>query len=435
MEAEHRIDIERINKEVREFPPLHPECCIYRVHDGLRKVKPEAYEPMLVSIGPYHHQNPKLLTMRKHKLRYLHLLLVRRQEESVERYILELEKLEGRTRKCYADPIDQAFNSGEKFVEMMLLDGCFIIEILRMCSGEVLCDNDDPILNLDWMCDQIRCDMMLLENQLPYFVVSKLYDMTKNDSEQPFEDLVRCNFSTILPISPPTSRNSSGIDGQRVKHLLHLMHMISYPLSELALNANSNKPPEEMGSVVELQEAGVEFKMIDTSRVSNDVSLLDVKFDNGLMEIPLIEVDDFAETILRNLIAFEQNSLDMDLKLFSAFQRFMDQLISSENDVKLLRRRGIIKNVLGDDKVVSDIINKLGDGVNYDRQSVLYFSHVRQKVNIHCETPWNQMKAKLKHDYFNTPWAGVSTIAAIVLLILTFLQTFAALKSPSTWFK
>ncbi|KAK9292869.1 hypothetical protein L1049_020850 [Liquidambar formosana] len=320
---------------------------------------------------------------------------------------------------------------------MMLLDGCFVIEFLRRLSGKVLYDNDDPIPNMDWMRYPIRCDMMLLENQLPCFVVSKLYDMTKNDLDEPFAELARSSFSMMLPISPPTSRYSSGIDGQKVKHLLHLMHMISYPLSEVTRsNTNSDEPAyDQMGSVLELQEAGVKFKMIVTSRVSNDVSLLDVKFYNGLMEIPCIEVSDSAETIFRNLIAFEQHSLDMDPKLFSAFHWFMDQLISSENDVKLLRSRGIIKNLLGDDKAVSDIFNKLCERVILTTQSLLYFSQVRQKVNIHCETPWNQMKAKLKHDYFNTPWAGVSTIAAIVLLILTFLQTFAALKSPSTWFK
>ncbi|KAG5608638.1 hypothetical protein H5410_019919 [Solanum commersonii] len=37
------------------------------------------------------------------------------------------------------------------------------------------------------------------------------------------------------------------------------------------------------------------------------------------------------------------------------------------------------------------------------------------------------MKANLKHNYFSSPWVGASTVAAIILLILTTIQTILSI--------
>ncbi|KAG5608643.1 hypothetical protein H5410_019924 [Solanum commersonii] len=36
------------------------------------------------------------------------------------------------------------------------------------------------------------------------------------------------------------------------------------------------------------------------------------------------------------------------------------------------------------------------------------------------------MKANLKHNYFSNPWVGASTVATIILLILTTIHTILA---------
>lgn len=48
------------------------------------------------------------------------------------------------------------------------------------------------------------------------------------------------------------------------------------------------------------------------------------------------------------------------------------------------------------------------------------------KLIQQCEKPWNQIMASLRHNYFQNPWAGASTLAAITLLILTIIQTVLA---------
>ncbi|GMP62672.1 hypothetical protein CsSME_00024679 [Camellia sinensis var. sinensis] len=103
-------------------------ACIFRVHEGLRNANEKAYTTILISIGPYHQDQPKLLAMEKCKEHYLELLLQRNNDLRKEDYLDSMKKLEERARKCYADPVDHLDN--DEFVKMMLYDACFVIEFL-----------------------------------------------------------------------------------------------------------------------------------------------------------------------------------------------------------------------------------------------------------------------------------------------------------------
>ncbi|KAK9282693.1 hypothetical protein L1049_010913 [Liquidambar formosana] len=538
--SEENALVKRIDKSVHELPRSANECFIYKVHEGLRKGKPEAYEPVLVSIGPYHSQNPRLpAAMKQHKLRYLRSLLERLQVKSVNEYISLLQKLEVRARKCYLEPIDH-LNSNDDFVEMMLLDGCFIIEYFYKILLYV--DEDDPILKVNGMRAQICLDLILLENQLPYFVLSQLYDIflsqlnamtitAENQSPHNFlpeilkvlsiSDMGHMAMSVFKIVLPkPHDNFIKGVgnnDTEDTKHLLHLLHILCAPSSSESSDDNNevidqnpplfhlihipcfpsskertdevidhnrplldqnrpsskssydddeirslshpvdivsgsssegrtdevkdqNRPSSEKGtpkndhqdeillqvrSVVELQEAGVEFKK--ASKTDSTVSLFDIKFRNGLMEIPSFYVEDSTDTLFRNLIAYEQHSPDVEYKYFTDFTVFMDRLITSEKDVEVLRLKEIVVNLLGDDKVVSELFNRLGDGVIFSSGSNFRYFKECSKVNDHCRENWNELKARLRRDYFNNPWASVSTLAAGLLLLLTIVQTIVAL--------
>ncbi|KAM7465797.1 hypothetical protein LguiB_013359 [Lonicera macranthoides] len=72
--------------------------------------------------------------MEEQKLRYLKLYL-QREDDNVQKYIIAMQALEEETRRCYAELV--SFNS-DKFVEMVLLDGCFIVELWRKFQMEYL---------------------------------------------------------------------------------------------------------------------------------------------------------------------------------------------------------------------------------------------------------------------------------------------------------
>nr|GMD46774.1 UPF0481 protein At3g47200-like [Ipomoea batatas] len=100
----------------------------------------------------------------------------------------------------------------------------------------------------------------------------------------------------------------------------------------------------------------------------------------------------------------------------------MDDLINTEKDVNLLRLKDVFISKLGDDKEVTCLFNNLNKEV-WSCHDDFYYRDVCKELNRHCKKPWNVLMAKLRRDYFHTPWAGISTIAAILLLSLAIAQT------------
>ncbi|XP_049391713.1 putative UPF0481 protein At3g02645 [Solanum stenotomum] len=194
--------------------------------------------------------------------------------------------------------------------------------------------------------------------------------------------------------------------------------------SEKSSNNNDTKWNKVMLNAIELSEAGVRFAKVNHTTTS----LFDIKFENGLMTIPYIDVVDSTETLLRNFIAYEQQSTDLQYLYFSDYAIFIDHHIDSDKDVSLLRRKKIIANWIGEDKEVASLFNKIGNGVT--TYSNFYYRKVFLEAAKHCdEKPWNRMMANLKHNYFSSPWVGASTMTTVILLILTVIQTILAIIS------
>ena len=61
--------------------------------------------------------------------------------------------------------------------------------------------------------------------------------------------------------------------------------------------------------VTQLQESGVKFKQLERS------GGFYIKFNDGVLEIPLLKIEDQSKSIFRNLIAYEQYSQNNHLKL------------------------------------------------------------------------------------------------------------------------
>ncbi|CAL5337293.1 unnamed protein product [Camellia sinensis] len=406
--ADHILDIDR---KLAELTPISSERCIFRVHDPLRNENKKAYEPQVVAIGPYHHGKDNLQPMEERKLRYLKQLLNRRDEDSAERYIEAMRESEEEAREFYAEPIRLDSN---EFVEMMLLDSCFIIELLR--GSEM---PNEPLVE-----NALIRDLVLFENQLPFFIVKKLFDMTKNSAES-IEDLI-CMFisvfSWIIDWMTPVHNlvAPSVIPGEDdIKHLLGLLHYCCCNPFHSMVSQRDHVEIEDkyLNSATELQEAGIKFNKIEGR------NLFDIRFVNGTMEIPTLQVDDDTESFFRNLIAYEQYLPDTNTTSwnhFTAYRKFMDYLVNTSKDVEILTHRGIIFNLLGDNEVVADMINKLGNNIIV---SYVGYEEVYNKVNEHCRGKWNHWLAILRRKHFNNPWALISILAAIVLLLLTVLQT------------
>ncbi|XP_022722895.1 UPF0481 protein At3g47200-like isoform X1 [Durio zibethinus] len=407
----------RIGKKLQAISPISSDCCIFKVPNYLRKVNEKAYEPEVVAIGPYHRGKDHLKPMEEHKIRFLQLLLQERRENDVTKYVMVMRELEERARKCYAEPIGL---DTDDFVEMMLLDGCLIIQLMRKFARTTLMD--DPVFKIGGFHGILCRDLLLVENQLPLFVLWELFHMIEIPNPDIFIYITINFFNIILPGKGCIRNDLKSI--MEIKHLLGLIIDCWHPPAfEIEAYRKKTKKIEWsfMHCATELQEAGIRFKKADGNNV------FDVKFENGTVKIPTLEIDDHTECFLRNLIAFEQFFPGRSLNHVTDYMNFMDCLINSPKDVELLRQRGIINNWLGNDEVIATMFNMLGDSVSISRYS--FYSEVFNNVNIYCSRRWNKWIANLKHNYFNSPWALVSILAAVVLLQLTLVQTVFSVLS------
>uniref|UniRef100_M1A819 Uncharacterized protein n=1 Tax=Solanum tuberosum TaxID=4113 RepID=M1A819_SOLTU len=373
---------------------------------GLRKSNSDAYTPMLISIGPYHKRNHELSLMEKYKLLYLQRFLQRKEGLDVESCISALKKKKDEALKCYDDNLDN--DIVDNFLEMLLLDGCFVVEFIREYYAteekeeEDQEEDNDNIINLEWMKKQVCRDMVLLENQLPFFVLTMLHDMTKHHKEVSFLYMVRKTLLDTFPKAkfiPPLEIHN--FNTERFNHLVHVIHMFCRPSDHHdgmkdKQNKNASTPkecckitfcdnvlqltksketPKVLGlwdcyhipSVTELYDAGVRFIRIGyvQEKKEDKTTLFDIKFEKGIMKIPCFAIEDTMETFMRNLIAYEQHSSNkVDVyPYFSNYAHIMTQLIGSHRDVKFLRKKKIIFKDIGDDKQVASIFKKLSDGV------------------------------------------------------------------------
>jgi hypothetical protein len=104
----------------------------------------------------------------------------------------------------------------------------------------------------------------------------------------------------------------------------------------------------------------------------------------------------------------------------------MDHLIDSAEDVGLLVGKKIITHRLGNHAAVSDMINKLCENIS---DPYTYYDDMCTKMNAHCDSLFNRMKATLELVYFAHVWRGTGTVAAAILLMLTLIQTITSVKS------
>ncbi|KAK2650747.1 hypothetical protein Ddye_018236 [Dipteronia dyeriana] len=98
----------------------------------------------------------------------------------------------------------------------------------------------------------------------------------------------------------------------------------------------------------------------------------------------------------------------------------MDFLIKTEKDVDLLVDQGIIFSRLGDNATVATMFNNLSIQIT-PSQSIYHV--ICKKLKEHYARRWNRTMANLKTVYVGDIWNGTATAAAIILIVLTFVQT------------
>ncbi|KAM7490171.1 hypothetical protein LguiA_033092 [Lonicera macranthoides] len=347
-------------------PSLSSECCIYRVNEELRKVKEEAYTPIVVSIGTFHHGKENFKSTELVKKQYFKKLVQRSTSSAAKcnlsNYIEFVKKWEDRIRQCYSEHIEM---DSDEFVTMILIDGSlFLLQGLFSLATAAFDVPPFPNQTLKWFSP------LNFQNKRPNF-----------KSVKHFTDLV-------LILYRPTSQRLP----RRKVEKFRFLH-----------------------SATELSDAGVKFQ------ASSSTCLHDIQFNKQVLEIPPFTLEQDTDTVFRNLIALELYHYPHDTYIID-YVTFFGCLLDTPRDIDLLVQNEIVSNHLDNTKDAAGFYSRLTTKTIMSYEN-FYFSRVSEDLNEYYRAPMNKLKATLKHDYFSTPWQTAATLAAIALLILTCIQT------------
>ncbi|XP_031272049.1 UPF0481 protein At3g47200-like [Pistacia vera] len=390
--------------------------CIHKVPTNLRRENEGACTPLLIAIGPYHHGKVELADMEEHKMRYKEEFNDRFGQDKQKEFKKYIRDNESQIRRYYADPSNL---SSANFVKMILLDSVFIIELFLRYYRR---DRRNFLVENLWL-GAIRRDLQLLENQLPYFVLEELYELAfpspalDENLIPPFRYLSCVFFCLHVPPNiPPLNKEI------KVKHFTDLCRQALMGTKKPKLDAI--KTVKGLPRAVELRKSGVKFRPhMDRKKYLVDINLRRRKrpvplFNVVELQIPPMCINNYTESLIRNVMAFEQCYYPSYAYVCS-YIGLMGCIIADEKDVDLLVRKEIISNQVGSNAVIVDIFKKLGKKI---RPSFSYYSDICDDLRDHYHNPWNHTIAKLKRKYFKNPWRGTRTVVATICLLLAFIQ-------------
>ncbi|KAM5583773.1 UPF0481 protein [Rosa sericea] len=404
----------QIGDKLRLLPPLPVPSYVFNIPTVLRsQVENKDFgTPDLVSIGPFHHGKENLQAMEEIKLLYLHSLLDRKPtpQTSLENFVREIRSMEGDCGDCYDGKINA---SSDEFVEMMVVDTCFIIELFRKFSGEVPKEENDPVFCRSWMRTALINDLLLLSNQLPWKVLSRLFELTGETGKHHLHDLIYKYFKGyIFGLSPQANGELEN------KHVLDFLRNCFLGSFETKMSEFKDLSLNSIPSAEKLLNAGVRIA------VGGGNSMLNIDFHNGVLKIPPIRVQKYEVSFLRNLIAYEQCAPITGV--ITSYVSLLGDLIRTEGDVQILMDRGIIRGMSSKEGRAS-LINSLCADLEICSSP---YTILHYKVYKFTLIKWNRWREKLQVDYFKDPMAVLNLgVGVFIVTLLTLIQTIYSIAS------
>ncbi|KAK7294049.1 hypothetical protein RJT34_16932 [Clitoria ternatea] len=181
---------------------------IFSVPKLLMASDPDCYIPQQVAIGPYHYWRPELYEMQRFKLAAAKRFQQKLQCLKLENMVDQLSKLEQRIRSCYHKFLD--FN-GETLVWMMTVDASFLLEILQVYAIQEGTKVPRVSSSMSHLVDYagrksahnaILRDIVMLENQIPLFVLRKMLEFKLSSLKAADEMLIMMFIGLFKEISP-----------------------------------------------------------------------------------------------------------------------------------------------------------------------------------------------------------------------------------------
>lgn len=257
-----------LDAELEEQHPLEQvTVSIFTVPKALMcSTHRDSYTPQRVSIGPYHCLKPELHETERYKLAIAKKF--RNQSKSfMFHYLVEkLHSMEAKIRACYHKHINL---NEETLLWIMAIDSSFLIEFLKVyySFGKV-----ETLINRAGHNEILR-DIMMIENQIPLFVLRKTLEVQLESTEAAADDLLLSILTGLCrDLSPLVIKFE---DDQILKarfrefnHILDFLYQMIVPRIQEEEEEEENRAGNngEKRGCKFLRETKLQFKRVFASR-------------------------------------------------------------------------------------------------------------------------------------------------------------------------
>ncbi|KAI3829896.1 hypothetical protein L1987_04027 [Smallanthus sonchifolius] len=325
--------------------------------DILRVQSPDCFTPRVVSIGPLHRASENLKAFEGQKASYVMNLITRidsPKEEILKSCMQEAHASMEQIKACYVWTIPCP---DVDIAEMMVIDACFILEFIHQISG----------FNVSFLGNMLQaqivtCDLVLLENQIPFFFLNKIFHCTilKNHPHLSLIEFIYPLLDCLNLFKANIKPDNISIDTTH-DHILSLLHQCYKPPHYI--KPVSSRTTISSAEVLDI--AGVNFKpnkdptwVMGMEVKLNRFPCLFGSWRRPTLKMPVLHVKDFSELVLRNLIAYEQES-NQTRKYIASYVVAIDMLLYDKQDVTKLVHSRVLVNNMGSPEEFINMINNI----------------------------------------------------------------------------
>lgn len=229
------INIRRTLEEEFENETEIP-VCIFHVPKSLMTSDPDSYTPQQVAIGPYHHWRAELYEMERYKLSAAKRTQKQLQSLKFEHIVDHLTELQPKIRACYHKYLDF---SNETLVWMMAIDASFLLEFLQIYAIKEGMKITRVSSRMSHLVDYagrksshnaILRDLVMLENQIPLFILRKILEVQFSSLELADDMLLSMLVGFCKVLSPfKLMQDIQMIQVSQCAHLLDYLYDMIVP--------------------------------------------------------------------------------------------------------------------------------------------------------------------------------------------------------------
>uniref|UniRef100_A0A0E0BHN7 Uncharacterized protein n=1 Tax=Oryza glumipatula TaxID=40148 RepID=A0A0E0BHN7_9ORYZ len=382
--------------------------------------------PLAVSLGPYHHGSPLVGEVEKVKHHVMERLCFE-SGCSVEAVREKIRSVAGSARACYANDEKLSGVDADVFVDMMALDGCFLLQfIVSMCPED---PDSAPDALMSMAEIHTRFDIIAGHHASgePGAALMEFRTVPAAASVDKFISVMAATFDvrSVNPFAGTATGSSSSSNDDGEHEPTHILGLFQYrQVSGSARGHHHNAGLTTLSSIfssaMELAEIGVRLTSSKMTKFG-EMSMKKGRFLHGELSLAPVFLNELTACWLINMAARARvGATQADNYAVSSYISLVALLIDREGDVKELRAKSIVHSTFSDDQALG-FFKLLSSRLRIGRR----YYHIFECLQEYKKERWVWI---VVHKFFYKNIKVIVTVLSVIGVLAGIFKTLVSLR-------